>query len=140
LKAQEELKKILLYDAKIESKLEELERLKALATKVTSVMEGEVVSRSRKQDTMGDTIAKIIEMQDELNSLVDEFVDKKSYFSRIIDSLESPLQIRVLYGHYYHGKTFQILADELGYTRRNICYIHGDALSAVESALNREKR
>ena len=71
MKAQEELQKILLDNAKIDSKLEELARMKSLATKVTSVMEGEAVSRTRNTDTMGDTVTKIIEMQEEINRMID---------------------------------------------------------------------
>ena len=135
MKAQEELSKILLDNAKIDSKLEELERLKALSTKVTAVMDGEVVSRTRNTDTMSDTVVKILEMQSEINRLIDSYADRKAYFSKIIDSLTSAMQIRVLYSHYYSGKSFQQIADELGYSRRNICYIHGDALRAVEKIM-----
>ena len=84
---------------------------------------------------MGDTVAKIVEMQNEINRLIDLYADQKSYFSSIIDELQKPEQISVLYGHYYHGKSFQKLADELGYSRRNICYIHGDALQEVEKKM-----
>lgn len=140
MKAQDELQQIMLYNAKIDSKLEELARLKSLATKVTAVMEGEVVSRSRNQDTMGDTVVKIIEMQNEINRLIDLYVDKKSYFARIIDGLKNPMYIRVLYGHYFHGKPLRKIADELGYDRRNVYYIHGDALLAVEKAMDAENQ
>lgn len=135
MKAQEELSKILLDNAKIDSKLEELAHLKALATKVTATMDVEVVSRTRNVDTMADTVEKIIAMQDEINGLIDSYADRKAYFSKIIDSLTSPMQIRVLYGHYYCGKSFQQIADEVGYSRRNVCYIHGDALRAVEKIM-----
>lgn len=135
MKAQEELSKILIENAVIDSKLEELAHLNALATRVTAAMDSEVVSRTRNTDTMADTIAKIITMQDEINRLIDSYVDRKAHFSRIIDSLNSPTQIRVLYGHYYFGKSFQQIADEIGYSRRNICYIHGDALRAVEKIM-----
>ena len=57
MKAQEGLQEIMLYDAKINSKLEELARLKSLATKVTAVMDGEAVSRTRNLDKLGDTVA-----------------------------------------------------------------------------------
>ena len=139
MKAQEELQKILLDNAKIDSKLEELARMKSLATKVTSVMEGEVVSRTRNTDTMGDTVTKIIEMQEEINRMIDLYIDKKAYFSRIIDSLRNPMQIRVLYGYYFHGKSFQKIANELGYSRRNIGYIHEDAIAAVEKIIAKDK-
>ena len=139
MKAQEELQKILLDNAKIDTKIEELARLKSLATKVTAVMEGEVVSRTRNSDTMADTIAKIIEMQEQVNRLIDSYADRKMCLSKIIDGLNNPMQIRVLYGYYFAGKSFQRIADELGYSRRNICYIHGDALLAVENAMQKEK-
>ena len=140
MEVKEELRKILLYDAKINSKLEELARLKSLATKVTSVMEGEAVSRTRNTNTMSDAVTKIIEMQDEINRLIDLYVDKKAYFSRIIDSLPNHMQIRVLYSYYYQGKSFQKIANEVGYSRRNIGYIHEDAIHAVEKAIEQEKR
>ena len=136
---QKELEQILLDDAKIDSKLEELARLKALTTKVTAAMDGEVVSRSRNTDTMAEAVIKIVEMQDEINSLVDSYVDRKAFYAQAIDSLPKPVYIRVLYGYYYHGKSFQQIADEIGYTRRNVCYIHGDALQALENVLNRAK-
>ena len=138
MKAHEELKQILLDDAKINSKLEELARLKSLATKVTSVMEGETVSRSRNLDTLGEAVARIIVMQEEINALIDSYVDRKAYYSKIIDGLNNAAQIRVLYGHYYSGKSFQQIADEMGYSRRNICYIHGDALRAVEKIMEKD--
>ena len=100
-------------------------------------MEGAAVSRTRNTDTMADTVAKIIEMQNEINNLIDSYADRKTYFSKIIDSLNNAMQIRVLYGHYYVGKSFQQIADELGYSRRNICYIHGDALRAVEKIMKK---
>lgn len=139
LKVKEELQKIMLYDAKINSKLDDLLRLKSLATKVTAAMDGEVVARTRSGDTMCDTVTKIIEMQEEINGLIDLYADRKAYFSRIIDSLRNPMQIRVLYAYYYSGKSFQRIANELGYTRRNIGYIHEDAIAAVEKIIESEK-
>lgn len=139
MKAQEELQKILLDDAKINSKLEELARLNALAARVTAAMDSEIVSRTRNTDSLSDAIIKIIEMRDEINNLIDSYVDRKAHYSKIIDGLTNPMQIRVLYGHYYAGKSFQQIADELGYSRRNICYIHGDALRSMENFLQKEK-
>ena len=100
-------------------------------------MEAEAVSRTRNTDTMADTVAKIIELENEVNRLIDSYADRKAYLSRIIDSLNSAMQIRVLYGHYYAGKSFQQIADELCYSRRNICYIHGDALRAMEKIMEK---
>lgn len=139
MKAKDELLKILVYDAQINEKIEELARMKSLATKVTSVMSGETVARTRNTDSMGDAVIKIVEMQNEINSLIDLYCKKKQYFSNIIDKLQKPEQIKVLYGYYFHGKSFEDIAHDLGYTRRNVCYIHGAALQEVETIIAKEK-
>ena len=127
-----DLKKILLYDAKINSKLEDLARLKALAMKVTTTMGGEGTSGTRNTDKMADAIIKIMEMTEKIDGLVDAYIDLKDYYASMIDTLQNPAQITVLYGHYYSGKSFEKLAEEMGYSRRNVCYIHGAALQALE--------
>ena len=71
------LNDIPLHDAKINSKLEELHRLKELATKATSLVGCEVVSRTRNPDTMVDTIVKIVDMQNEVSSMIDLYIDAK---------------------------------------------------------------
>ena len=139
MKAKDELKKIPIYDAQINEKIEELARLKSLATKVTTVLSGETVSRSRSTDQMSASVIKIVELQEEISNLIDLYCEKKRYFSRIIDKLEKPEQIKVLYGYYFHGKSFEDMAHDLGYTRRNICYIHGAALQGVEAIIAKEK-
>ena len=133
---QEELQKILLDDAKIDSKLEELERLKALTTKVTAAMEGETVSRTRNTDTMAEAIIKIIELQDEINRLVDSYVDRKAFYAAAIDQLHNHRHIRVLYSYYFQGKTSQQIADEMGYSRRNVDYLRENALKALQKVVN----
>ena len=136
MSAKEELRQILLDDAKIDYKMEELMRLRSRATKVTSVMSDEVVSRSRYPYTMENVVDKIIHAQEELNRMIDALIDKKNYYSSIIDSLDNPAHIRVLTGRYYDGKTLEKLSNEMGYTYRHICNIHGDALQAVEKKIN----
>lgn len=135
MSAKEELRQILLDDAKISYKMEELERLKSMATKVTAAMGDEVVSRSRNPYTMENVVDKIIQAQEELNKMIDAFIDKKKFFSEIIDSLENPAHIRILTGRYYDGKTLETLSNEMCYSYRHICNIHGDALQAVEKIM-----
>lgn len=135
MNVKEELRQILVDDAKINYKLEELARLRARATKVTSAMSGEVVSRSRYPHTMENTVDKIIALQDEINGMIDAYIDKKNRYSAVIDSLDNPAHIQVLTGRYYDGKTLERLANEMGYCYRQICNFHGDALRAVEAKL-----
>ena len=140
MSAKEELRQILLDEAKINYKLEELVRLRSMATKVTSAMSDDVVSRSRYPYTMENAVDKIIHAQEELNGMIDALIEKKHYFSSIIDSMDNPAHIQVLTGRYYDGKTLERLSTEMGYSYRHICNIHGDALAAVDAKMKEKAK
>ena len=162
MKAQEELEKILTFDTTLECKEqlvdsktsslmrkeEELERLAAIAEKMTATTEGEVVSRSRNLDPLGEAVAKKEEKENEINELRKEIQQIKNdilklkaehekrvaHYTSIIDNLQKSVFIKILYGKYFLKKTLQQLAEETGFCYRNVCYLHGNALQAVENA------
>lgn len=134
--AKEFLQQVKLCDMHINEKLEELERLKALTTKITSTWKTDVsVSGSGNQDKLGDAIAKIIDLEADINKAVDEFVDKKKEVSMIIEKIQQPDQVAVLYKRYFQFETWEQIACEMHMTYRNVCYIHGRALQTVEGLL-----
>ena len=132
MKAQDELEKILTDEALIESKLEELIRLDSLAKKMTAAMDGEIVSGSKNLDPMGTVIANKEMLFCEIVRLQEANAKRKAYMTGIIDGLKKPVFIKILYGRYFNGKSLNMIADEEGYCYRNICYLHGNALQAVE--------
>ena len=162
MNAKEELAKILNFDATLECKEalieqkeallrckeEDLERLSSIAEKVTATTEGEVVSRSRNLDPLGTAIAKKSEKEKEINRIKKEIkqIQKEieqlkadheqrvAHYTNIIDNLKNPVFIKILYGKYLLGKTLRQIAREMNYTVRNVRYLHGNALQAVENA------
>lgn len=135
MKAQKELQKIATFEALIEAKTEELIRLDSLAKKMTAATDGESVSRSRNLDPMGTVIAKKEMLLQEIVRLQEENDKRTAYLSRIIDSTGKAVFIKILYGRYFIGKTLALIAEEEGYTYRNICYLHGNALQAIEKIM-----
>lgn len=133
MKAQEELEKILTHEALIECKNEELMRLQSLAQKITATMNGEAVSSSKNLDPMGEAIAKIDTKKAEIARLNAEHERRKSFYASIIDNLKKPMFIKILYKRYFIGKPLSKIAEEEGFCYRNICYLHGNALQAVEN-------
>lgn len=148
MKAQEELEKIL-NDTELECKItvleckeEELARLMSLAEKMTATMDGEAVSRTRNLDPLGEVMVKIDEKKKEIEytkieieALKEKHDQRVAFFNSIIVNLRKPVFIKILYGRYFLGKTLNEIADEEGYCYRNICYLHGNALQAVDNAL-----
>lgn len=134
------LQQVKLYDTQINNKIEELDRLRTLATKVTTVLKGDVVSNSGNLDKLGDTVAKIADLQTEINQAVDEYVDKRKEISSVIERVNNADQCRVLHKRYFDYLTWEQIACDMGFTYRNVCYIHGRALQAVTAILEGDKR
>ena len=66
--AKEYLDQIRRLDGLINSKLAILSSLENSTTRTTAVMEGEVVSHTRNVHAQQDTIAKIMDLRDEINT------------------------------------------------------------------------
>jgi hypothetical protein len=139
VKAKEYLQQIRRLDIAIDDNTEELARLKALATKVTSVVSGDVVSRTREPDTLEKNVEKIIKLKEELDRDIDTFVDMKREIRRMLSQVENPSFFKILYSRYFLYKTWEQIACELGFTYQWTCELHGKALLDFQKILDREK-
>lgn len=133
--AKEYLQQVKMCDVHINNRLEELASLKALATKITSTWSTEPGGGSGNQDKLGNAVAKIIDLQQEINEAVDAFVGKKNEVREVLERLTNADQLDLLYKVYFQYQTLEQAACEMGYTYRNVCYIHGKALQEVERLL-----
>ncbi len=125
------LEQVKLYDKHINIKQQEVDRLRAMVTKVTPTLKDDVVSFSGSQDKLGDTIAKIVDLEEEINQAIDAYVDRKREVNSIIDKLSNSDQYEVLSKKYLLHKSLEQIAVEMNMTYRNVCYIHGNGLNAV---------
>jgi seryl-tRNA synthetase len=137
VEAKNYLKQIRMYDAKIESLMEELARVKAMATKVTTAISGETVSGSKNPDKMTDVVAKIIKLQEELNGYVDKFVDMKQEAIKLLSKVENPIYYQVLHSRYILYKTWEQIACDMDFTYQWVCQLHGRALQEFGGILEK---
>ena len=133
--AKEYLRQIELLDSLINCKLEEVDNLKALTTKITTTLKQDVVSSSGSQDKLGDIVAKIVDYEAEIDQMIDELIDRKREISNIIEKVSDPDQLKVLCKRYLLFEPWEQIAWELGYTYRHTTRIHGDALLAVQEIM-----
>lgn len=129
------LRKIELLDAHINNRISDLHELKSLVTKITATISQVCVSGSGSQDRLGDSVAKIIDLQDEINQKIDQYVDLKRSISGLLEQIQDPDQVKILHKRYFEYKTWEQIACETKYSYRNVCYIHGKALQAVEALM-----
>ena len=128
-----------LYDAHIDAKIEEVARLRSLITKVTTTWRDDAGTGSGNHDKIGATIAKIVDLQEEINKAIDAYVELKKDISKTMEQIKDPDQIAVLYKRYFQGEQWEQIACEMHMSYRNVCYVHGRALQAVENVLKNEK-
>lgn len=129
------LRKIELMDAHINNKLNDLFALRTMVTKITATISPVVASGTGNQDKLGDAVAKIVDLQNEINQAIDKYVDTKREVSAVLDKLQDPDHVKVLHKRYIEYKPWEQIACEMNFTYRNVCYIHGKALQAVEALL-----
>ena len=133
MNAKECLNSIREYDVMIDSKLAEVDALYTMITRITPVLKTDMVaSGGADQDKIGNALAKIIDLKDEINRDIDHFVDKKREVIALLMQIGNPLYYQVLHKRYFLYQTFEQIALEMDYSYRGICYLHGRALQAFE--------
>lgn len=131
--AKEFFQQIVNIDRQINVKCEHLERLKSLATKVTSVMRADAVSSNGSVSrSMENSVDKILELRDEINADVDRLVDMKKQAYNIIRQIPNEKRRRCLEEKYLNGKTYESIADALEMSIRGVKKLNKKALIDAE--------
>lgn len=85
------------------------------------------VQTSPTGDALPRIIAKIIDLQEEINADIDRFIDLKAEVMHVIDILPADEQ-EILYGKYFEYKTMPTIAAEIPCSIRNAQRLHRQAL------------
>lgn len=139
--AKQFLSRVRLFDRKIFLKLKELQQIKDMITTITPAYSDNPGSGgSGSHDKIDKAICKIVDLQDEINSYVDQFVDARKDVLQILEKLDDPDQYSVLHERYVLYKTFEQIAEDLNFSPQWIFTIHGRALQKVNSLLKEQSK
>ena len=137
--AKEYLEQARTLDMEINSKLEMVSSLRAMAERTTSALSRAVVSRSRDDHQMEETIAKIVDLEREVNEDIDRLVELKREIMGVIKKLDDPVDRYLLSMRYICGKDWEEIADAMNYHIRTIYKVHDRAIQKMENLLERIK-
>jgi len=129
--AKEYLGQAYRIDHRINSKLEQVESLSSLATKVTTTMSDMPRNHNSSHSTIEETIGKIIDLQTEINMDIDQLVDLKREIVSIIKSIENKEYQTLLEKRYLCFLSWAQIAVDMGYSIENVFKAHSRALSQV---------
>lgn len=129
--AKEYMEQARYLDMQINSKIEQVRTLNELATKVTTVYSDMPHSPNRNTGRMEETIAKIIDLESEIDRDIDALVDLKQEVKTAISKIEDEKCRVLLELRYINQKSWEEIANQLGYDLRYIHKIHGRALQKI---------
>lgn len=132
METKEYLQQIGRYDRLINNKLVELAQYRSMACSVSAVRNDERVQSSPSYDTMDKIVSKIEQMENEIDMLVDRYIDNKRIIIFQIDSMPDEMTYQILFSRYVEQKTFEKMAIEMNYCYKQIIRRHGKALQEFE--------
>ena len=131
MNAKEYLSQVMHIDQRINSKLEQVVKLRESATKATATLSDMLRPDSHSMQTMENTICKIVDLEREINADIDALVDLKAEARRVIGQLKNPDQQLVLELRYLCYRSWTDIMDELGVSETSVYRIHGEALKNI---------
>lgn len=137
--AKEYLNQAYRIDQRVNSKLRQVDSLRDLATRATSTLGTEPVSGTRNVHRLEDTIDKIIDLENEINSDIDRLVDLKRDVMDTISKVQDPNVLMLLELRYLSFMSWEDIAAEMDYSYRWVHILHSKGLAAVEKILEYTK-
>ncbi|MCM1096908.1 MAG: DUF1492 domain-containing protein [Ruminococcus flavefaciens] len=131
MKAKDYLGQAFRLDQRINSKIEQVRSLNDLAAKCTSTITGMPGNPNRGKDSIGDIVAKIVDLQEEINRDIDALVDLKAEIYSVIRAIDNVECQTLLELRYLSFMRWEEIAVRLNYGMENVYRLHRKALNLV---------
>ena len=132
MKAKEYLKQIEKLDKCIDQKQIECDALRLMAEGTGGMQYGDKVQTSPKGDTLEKKVVKYVQIEQEINDMIDNFIDLKHKIITEIQGLSDVKHIDVLFKKYVEYKSLEQIAVDMHYSYQYIRELHGHALQEFE--------
>lgn len=129
---KEYLEQAVYLDQRINSKLTQVENLRSLATKVTTVYSDSPHSPAPDCQRLEKTIAKIIDLENDINKDIDTLVDLKKEITETINGIPDLRQRTILEMRYLSFRTWEQIAVTLSLDLRWVHRLHSKALQKIK--------
>lgn len=130
--AKEYLSQVRVLDAAISATISECTRLRLTADSIPSLDTDKTkVSGGDVKCSMTAAVQKYIDLESKINAETDAYVDLRDEVCRAIRAVSDPLLRSVLEMRYLSFYTFERIAAELQYSRRQVMRLHREALTYI---------
>ena len=118
-------------DQRINSKLAQVMSLRDLLGKATGTLSGAPKAATPNPHTMEDTIAKMVDLENEINEDIDALVDLKAEIMRRIKCVENTEYQTILELRYLCFKRWEEIAVEMNFSLQHLYRLHEKAVNCV---------
>ncbi len=123
-KVKEYLSSLRFAETMIKIKLEKIEELESLATRINLVFENERVQGGKQKNVVEDTAIKVVSLTEQLKNEVDKYKRLQSEITYLIDELDDETQKKIIDLRYIHFMKWDDIAYKLSYDERHIRRVH----------------
>lgn len=123
----------------IERKQNEILKLDNLAHGIKSpTYDPNKVQSSLSGDKMSNIVVKLVETQEELEDLIESYIDKRKYIISQIDQIPNQISYKVLTDRYIEQKRYYEIANEIQYSEKWVRKAHARAIREFEEKFGTE--
>lgn len=130
----QEKKAWLLQYRRLDDRIDRMEKEKSRwmerATKMSASSDG-MPRGSGVSDTVGQAVAKIADLQAEINREIDRLVDLRREIEAAIRTVDDSVLRELLERRYIDGDTWENIAVLMHYSYMHVCRLHGMALARM---------
>ena len=132
-------------DRLIQRLVDTVSTLRSSLTSQSYELNPDKVQTSGPKNTLEETVAKIVDLEADINRRIDELVDMKQEAFNMINRIPDLDQQNILIGRYIQLKKWEDIALELNFSIQWVYELHGKGLLAFSQAnseffRNREKQ
>lgn len=133
--AKEELKQYRFKKDKVNEALEEYEKYKLRAEKMTSVMSDTTARTNKTSDKVGDNAIMMAELSKKYEQRWINAENERLSILQSINVIQEPYRT-ILFMRYIEDMSLEAIAAKLNYSYSIIAHMHGDALQMYERRNN----
>lgn len=120
-------------DELIDAKIAEKERVRALMVNTVGSLDG-MPRAPGITDKVGNLTVKLITLEEELNALIDKYVDDKAEIVKAIEQLPDR-EYGVIHRYYIRRMTLEQAAEDMGYCTMQIWRIKENGLNILQDVM-----
>lgn len=133
---RQDLKDYKFLKVRIDEKMRRYEEDFARATKMTQTLDGMPKAHNKPNYT----VEEFLDASNELIMILNEDLKKQADIEKQLNAMNNEIYHTILSLRYLHNKTFEEIADKIGYSYYPTCRMHGKALNEFDKLAKESKK